>query len=499
MAKANRQSRSRSGRFMRCACIATQEIYFRRAVPPNFVLPTPQSAVSCGEMSKESSPISTNRRDMSPHVSGGYDNNDANANTSRDSLTRLADLLAQRQDHDSLPRPQPDVFSGDLLQYPIWIKAFETLIERKTKQPSERLYYLGKYTSGEAKEAVSGLLPLDTETAYTKAKNILANRFGNPFLASSAYRKKLESWPKIASNDGPGFRRYSDFLQHSCTAMDKINFLSVVDDPEENRKILNKLPNYLVNRWARVVDNRIGEDVNERSDDEDEVGMPQTTEKKYYPSFKEFSQFLKKVAWIACNPVISQCFLKEESKKRETKESNYKQFRRRNVGANIFSTQTEDFSSTLKRDQRKPRDDERKLICIFCKETHELDVCEKFLKLPMGDKRKLIITKRLCWGCLKWGHLNSNCRVRKICKVCSEAHLTSLHRDNWKSKSKPKDDSSELSQEPNKVEDISSKNITVSNCIKACKTNTNSGPISHSLIVPVWMHHEANPNRKIMV
>ena len=197
------------------------------------------------------------------------------------------------------------------VQYPIWIKAFETLTEIKTKQPSERLYYLGKYTSAEAKEAVSGLLPLDTETAYAKAKNTLANRFGIPFLASSAYRKKLESWPKIASNDDTGLRRYSDFLQHSCTAMDKINFLSVFDDLEENRKMLNKLPNYLVNRWARVVDNRIGEDVNERSDDEDEVGIPQMTKGKNYPSFKEFSQFVKKEARIACNPVISQCFLKE--------------------------------------------------------------------------------------------------------------------------------------------------------------------------------------------
>jgi hypothetical protein len=62
--------------------------------------------------------------------------------------------------------------------------------------------------------------------------------------------------------------------------MDKINFLNVLDDPEENRKMLSKLPNYLVNRWGlqRVVGNWIGEDVNERSDDEDEVGMLQTTE-----------------------------------------------------------------------------------------------------------------------------------------------------------------------------------------------------------------------------
>jgi hypothetical protein len=110
---------------------------------PNFILPTPLPAVSQGEMSKESLSVSTIRRDTSPHVSAGYN---TNANANGDSLTRLADLLAQRQDYDSLPRPQPDVFSGDLLQYPIWIKAFETLIERKTNQPSERLYYLGKYT-----------------------------------------------------------------------------------------------------------------------------------------------------------------------------------------------------------------------------------------------------------------------------------------------------------------------------------------------------------------
>ncbi|CAB4007121.1 Hypothetical predicted protein [Paramuricea clavata] len=333
---------------------------------PSFILPTPPLAVSQGEMSKESLPVSTITRDTSPHVSAGY-----NANANGDSLTRLADPLAQRQDYDSLPRPQPDVFSGDILQYPIWIKAFETLIERKTNQPSERLYYLGKYTSGEAKEAVSGLLPLDTETAYAKAKKILVNRFGNSFLASNVYQKKLENWPKIALNDGPGLRRYSDFLQHCCTAMDKINCLNVLDDPEENRKMLSKLPNYLVNRWGRIVDDRIGEDVNERSDDEDEVGMPQKTEGRNYPSFKEFSRFLKKEAWIACNPVISQCFLKGESKKKEVKESNHKQSRYRNVGVNSFVSQTEDFSPTLEESLMKPRNDVKKLICIFCKEMHK--------------------------------------------------------------------------------------------------------------------------------
>ena len=84
-------------------------------------------------------------------------------------MHRLADLLTQRQDRDSLPRPEPEVFTGNPLRYPNWIKSFETLIERKMQNPSEHLYYLGKYTTGEAKEAISGVLALDNTSAYSKA------------------------------------------------------------------------------------------------------------------------------------------------------------------------------------------------------------------------------------------------------------------------------------------------------------------------------------------
>ena len=239
--------------------------------------------------------------------------------------------------------------------------------------------------------------------------------------------------------------------------MDKINLLNVLNDAEENRKMLSKLPKYIVNRWGRVVDRWIGEDVNKRSDDEDEVGMPQATKGGNYPSFKEFARFLKKEARIACNPVIAQCFF-QELKKKEEKESNYKQSRYRNVGVNSFASQTGNSSLIPEESPIKPRNDGKKLICIFCKETHKVDICEKFLKLPIDAKREFIIAKRLCWGCLKWGHLSSNCQVRKSCKVCSEVHPTSLHEDNWESRTKiatkPNDDLPKLTQEPSKVKGV---------------------------------------------
>lgn len=83
--------------------------------------------------------------------------------------------MSQRRLQDTLPLPEPEIFSGDLLHYKVWLKSFETIIEGQTDEVLQRLYYLGKYTAGEPKEAVSGPLLLETEDAYKKARKILSD------------------------------------------------------------------------------------------------------------------------------------------------------------------------------------------------------------------------------------------------------------------------------------------------------------------------------------
>ena len=123
-------------------------------------------------------------------------------------LLRLADLLSVRGSRDRLPLPEPDVFRGDSLQFPKWLKSFETLIEGQTDKPEQRLYYLGRYTAGDAKEAINGLVTQKGPNAYRLAKQVLSDRYGNPFLVATAYRKKIHEWPKIAPNDGLGLRKF---------------------------------------------------------------------------------------------------------------------------------------------------------------------------------------------------------------------------------------------------------------------------------------------------
>ena len=53
---------------------------------------------------------------------------------------------------------EPMVFSGDVIQYRKWVKQFENIIESSVKDNHLRLFYLEKYTSGEAREVIEGFL-----------------------------------------------------------------------------------------------------------------------------------------------------------------------------------------------------------------------------------------------------------------------------------------------------------------------------------------------------
>ncbi|XP_063585584.1 uncharacterized protein LOC134762997 [Penaeus indicus] len=159
----------------------------------------------------------------------------------KNAIQQLAEILCARQISDSLPRPEPEVFKGDILQYSMWVKSFDTLIESKTKVAAERMYYLSKYTDGEAKEVISGLLLLDSTEAYSKARKLLKQRFGNAFVIANAYREKLHEWPRIPLSDGPALMKFSDFLETCKTAMSNIQYLNILNDPKENQRMLQKL------------------------------------------------------------------------------------------------------------------------------------------------------------------------------------------------------------------------------------------------------------------
>lgn len=120
---------------------------------------------------------------------------------------------------------------------------------------------------------------------------ILEERYGNPFIIVKSFRDTLNTWPKIGSKDSLELREFVDFL-HGCeAAMPQIKSLEVLNDCNENQKILTKLPDWLTSRWNWKV-----------IEVEDET--------KTFTTFSQFVKFLMREAKIACNPVTSLHALK---------------------------------------------------------------------------------------------------------------------------------------------------------------------------------------------
>ena len=84
---------------------------------------------------------------------------------------------------------------------------------------------------------------------------------------------------------------FVDFLKQCLTTMQKISSLSILNDSHENGKMLSKLPEWLINRWNRIVVQR------------------KEQQSEFLP-FKDFVEFLGKEANIACDPTTSLQSLK---------------------------------------------------------------------------------------------------------------------------------------------------------------------------------------------
>lgn len=139
---------------------------------------------------------------------------------------------------------------------------------------------------------------LTSSDSYDEAKRLLEERYGDPYVLANAFRDKLEKWPKIAARDGQGLRRFSDFLRQCETTMRSITSLRCLDDDRENRKLLVKLPEWVVTRWNRSVVQWKGKFSS-------------------FPPFSDFVKFIANEAKVACDPVTSLQSLKEDQLRSE--------------------------------------------------------------------------------------------------------------------------------------------------------------------------------------
>ena len=303
----------------------------------------------------------------------------------------MSKMLAESINASRLPAPEPTIFNGNPLDYPSWKASFYTLIESKNIKASEKIHYLKRYLHEDVKPLIECTSFFDDDHAFERAKELLDKRFGNSFLISESIRDKLYNWKIIKENDSFGLRAFADYLQQCNMATEHISGLNILNDCRENRKMLTKLPKWLIRRWRRIVS-------------------------KYthsYPSFSEFCLFVNKEADIICNPIL--CSLQE------TEDERIKPAKKIHVQRTFATGSQEDREN-----------------CYLCKKYHHaLEDCRVFKNKSFEERREFIITNGICFSCLKKGHISKQCLQRLSCSKCRKRHPTSLCGDfeNWKQKS----------------------------------------------------------------
>lgn len=158
----------------------------------------------------------------------------------------------------------------------------------------------------------------------------------------------------------------------SCNnAINSICYLSVLNDPDENQKILKKLPNHLAVRWSWIIDEWIteesvqspGEQAHHLARKQEKVGLP----------FQNFA-----------NSVISLHALKGDDKE-DCRRNGMSTRHRKPPEAGAFATGVREGSESS-RVKIEPKIN----MCLLCESEHELDNCPRFTRLLLPERRQSV-------------------------------------------------------------------------------------------------------------
>ena len=398
------------------------------------------------------------------------------SSTNNCEVSQMLSLVKRSVDISGLPPAKPVIFSGNPLEYRQWKSTFDLLIEEKDLSPAQKFSYLQSYLGGKALKCIQGYMMFNTAEAYTEARKLLDERFGDLFQIADAFRDKLDSWPKIAASDGEALREYADFLKQCKLATEQIKELNILNDPRILKTLTNCLPKHLVNRWSR------------------ELGLKKI-EKRVNADFTDYTEFVIREALLACDTMNSTNTLTS------TMKNSYKQTK------SELDFSTVNLATEIKSEQSASKSQ----CCLYCKVTksHDTTECKKLVQLTFDEQQHFMKSEGLCFGCLQKGHIRAQCPNGVTCQYngCGGNHPSCTHRYRTYNRRLDAEQASRNSERShrvasNKIPDssISLEASTVTHKIQI--RNPSKQPIGKtnltSTIVPVYVSSPEEPEREIL-
>ena len=312
----------------------------------------------------------------------------------------------------SLPKVEIIPFNGDPLSYHSFINAFKVNVDRSCCDADGKIARLLSYTEGPAREAIRGVQVAGGEKGYQRALDRLQRLFGSRHIVTQAIITQLTVMTQAES--AGQVRQLGYDLSNALDVLTDIDALGEVDAQVIISRIVGRLPSFAVHGWRKK----------------------QLSSKRKADAYLKFSDLVEFVECIAdemndplCGIAAQQSALMtyHDSPAREPPlESTCP------PGSTALLVDAHHVPSmhiVTSADRRGVRRDEAPPPCAKCGQAHFLWRCTEFKSLSVEERLSLVRSNRLCFNCLRVGHVASSCVIDTQCLVCKGKHSTFLHVD----------------------------------------------------------------------
>ena len=389
-------------------------------------------------------------------------------------IDKVVESLNETMKRSQLPRLDLPVFNGDELDFQQWLVSFERIIEENTSDPARRLHYLVQYTAGNANTLVSGYL-LDPTNGYQAAKRELKKEYGDPYVLSRAYLRKIEMWRPIQLNDIDALKTFAIFLKKCRGSMPSLRHLQQLNTDHYLQTIVMKLPQTLQTSWRKSV-----HVIEENCKD---------------VMFEDLVKFIDQQWQIAKHPVFSADALQEAESKVKSGKHQFnlnKGDRKTLLATNLAPTRAPESVIEHASDH-----DVQTSSCQLCHSSHDLDDCRAYIGQSLEDRKKFLIQNRMCFAC--YGPMSSKhnarlCDRRRVCRVCGNSHPTGLH--GLRIESRRQQNHENHSSDLNTVNPDNRRDVH--NHATTCVTDAGVNSMIMSIVM-VRLSNDMDPSREITV
>ncbi|CAG2247208.1 unnamed protein product [Mytilus edulis] len=256
------------------------------------------------------------------------------------------------------------------------------------------------YCRGEAKCCIEDCVLLDSDEGYKRARAILYSRYGRPHVIARSFIEKLVYGAQIKASDIEGLSKLALEMQKCEITLSQLGFNSDIDNSENLRCIVKRLPMHMRTRWVDIA-HSISESGRE-------------------PRFSDLAKFVDEKSRIASSMYGYDLCRENNQNKTDNRVFTSKHHNNDTVNSKVTTLSTQSLNNTANYEHK----------CKCCTGTCvDLTSCSKFKSMSLDDRYKLVRMLKLCYNCLKGKHFANNCRKPKACTVsdCNVKHNILLH------------------------------------------------------------------------